>query len=72
MFLDVAWRLVVQYFFHDDFIPNGHGQVASGYSSLPDPISLEAEEEQLAREKNECDAVGDYECRWSVERMCLR
>lgn len=56
MFLDVARRLVVQYFFHDDFIPNGHGQVASGYSSLPDPISLEAEEEQLAREKNECDS----------------
>ena len=52
MFLDVAWRPLVQYFFHDDFIPNGLGQVESGSSSLPDPISLETQEEQLAREKN--------------------
>jgi hypothetical protein len=51
------WRVLwCNDFWKDDFIPNGHGQVAS---SLPDPISLETEEEELAREKNECDAVGD-------------
>jgi hypothetical protein len=48
----------------------GMGQVASGSSSLPDPISLETEEEELARVKNECDAVGDYECPSSFQKVC--
>ena len=31
----------------DDFIPEGHGQVASGSASLPDPVTLDAGEQTL-------------------------
>jgi len=37
-------------FIKKDFIPEGHGQVASGSASLPDPVALETEEQTLERE----------------------
>ena len=49
----------------DDFIPEDHGQVASGSASLPDPVALETEEQRLQREQNERDvleALGEYKC----------
>jgi hypothetical protein len=62
-------------FIKDDFLPEGHGQVASGSASLPDPVALETEVQRLEREQNERDvleALGDYtECdaRMSVENV---
>jgi len=50
-------------FIKDDFLPEGHGQVASGSASLPDPVALETEVQRLEREQNERDvleALGDY------------
>ncbi len=44
-------------FIEDDFIPQGHGQVASGSASLPDPAVLETEEQRLERERNEHDVL---------------
>ena len=52
-------------FIKNDFIQEGDGQVASGSASLPDPVSLETEEQRLEREQNEHDvleALGDYKC----------
>jgi hypothetical protein len=52
-------------FIKDDFIPEGDGQVASGSSSLPDPVDLDTEEQTLEREQNERDvleALGEYTC----------
>ena len=52
-------------FIKDDFIPVGHGQVASGSASLPDPVALETEAQMLEREQNEHDdleALGEYKC----------
>jgi hypothetical protein len=34
-------------FIKDDFIPEGHGQVASGSAPLPDTVALETEEQTL-------------------------
>jgi hypothetical protein len=44
-------------FIKDDFIPEGHGQVASGAASLPDPVALETEEQTPEREQNERDVL---------------
>jgi hypothetical protein len=54
-------------FIKDDFIPEGHGQVASDSASLPDPVALEtlAEEQTLKSEQNErnvLEAPGEYKC----------
>jgi hypothetical protein len=49
----------------DDFIPGGHGQVASGSASLPDPVALDTEKQTLEREQNERDVLetlGEYRC----------
>ena len=61
-------------FIKNDFIQEGDGQVASGSASLPDPVSLETEEQRLEREQNEHDvleALGDYKCdaEMSVENV---
>ena len=37
-------------FIKDDFIPEGDGQVEVGSESLPDPVTLETEEQTLERE----------------------
>ena len=64
--------MVFNDFIKDDFIQVGHGQVASGSASLPDPVDLETEEERLERGQNEHDvleeALGDYE-RMPVENV---
>ena len=52
-------------FIKDDFISVGHGQVASGSASLPDPVALETEVKTLEREQNErgvLEALGEYKC----------
>ena len=68
--------MVFNDFIEDDFIPQGHGQVASGSASLPDPAVLETEEQRLEREQNEHDVLEALvttsvmlEC---LSRMCLR
>jgi len=56
--------VVMNDFIKDDLIPDGDGQVATGFASLLDPVALETEEQRLEREKNERAvfyAVGDYE-----------
>jgi hypothetical protein len=40
-----------------DFIPEGDGQVAPGSASIPDPVSLETDEQTLQREQNERDVL---------------
>ncbi len=57
--------MVFNDFIKDDFIPEGHGQVASGSASLPDPVVLETEEQMLEREQNKrdvLDALGEVKC----------
>jgi hypothetical protein len=55
-------------FIKDDFIPEGDGQVASGFASLSDlsdPVALETEEQTLEIEQNERDVLeplGDCKC----------
>jgi hypothetical protein len=44
-------------FIKDDFIPEGDGQVAPGSASIPDPVSLETDEQTLQREQNERDVL---------------
>lgn len=51
-------------FIKDDFLSDGNGQITTGATSLPDPVALETQEEQLESNQNERDAldeVGDYE-----------
>jgi hypothetical protein len=36
-------------FIEDDFIPEGDGQVVSGSASLPDPVSLETEDQTIEK-----------------------
>ena len=70
MFTLNSWDLRTQWvsmissdFIQHDFIPEGHGQVASGSASLPDPAFLETEEQRLEREQNERDvleALGEH------------
>ncbi len=67
--------LVFNDFIKDDCIPEGDGQVASGPSSLPDPVVLETEKQMLERNLNEgdvLDALGEYKCDsgMSVEDVC--
>ena len=57
--------MVFNHFIKDDCIPEGDGQVASGSSSLPDPVVLETEEQMLERNLNEgdvLDVLGEYKC----------
>ena len=52
-------------FIKDYFIQEGDGQVVSGSESLPDPVTLETEDQNLEREKDEHDvleALGEYKC----------
>ena len=61
----------------DDFIPEDHGQVASGSASLPDPVVLETGEQMLEREQDVrvvVNVVGDDKCSppERLSRMCLR
>jgi len=65
-------------FIKDHFIPEGQGQVESGFASLPDNVALETEEQTLEREKNEPDvleALGSVQvcrrnvCREGAERI---
>ena len=44
-------------FIKGDFIPEGDGQVAPGSASIPDPVSLETDEQTLQREQNERDVL---------------
>ena len=44
-------------FIKDDFIEEGDGQVVSGSESLPDPVTLETEDQNLEREKDEHDVL---------------
>ena len=45
--------VVMHDFINDDLIPDGDGQVATGFASLLAPVALETEEQRLEREKNE-------------------
>jgi hypothetical protein len=48
-------------FIKDDLIQEGDGQVASGSEFLPDPVTLETEEQRLEREpQNEHDVLGGH------------
>ncbi len=49
--------MVFNDFIKDDFIQEGDGQVASASVSLPDPVTLETEEQRLKREQNDHDVL---------------
>ena len=57
--------MVFNDFIKNEFIPEGHGQVASGSATLPDPVALATEEQTLGREQHVRDlleALGEHKC----------
>ena len=44
-------------FIKDDFISEGNGQATSGSTPLPDPVTLEKQEQRLESEQNERDVL---------------
>ena len=74
-FEDVAFNDSIK----DDFIPEADCQVASGSSSLPDPVALETEEQMLTCSKESKMSVM-FLMHWvstsvtpdCLSRMCLR